>query len=210
KEEKLKSQLEVAIPKVNECLQKFGPTFGEEVWEEVNKAFDCLPIAAVVDGKLFCAHGGIPPSVGGYVVSNYNKDIPCPLPDPGEVGVAWETLWCDPVEYRDVNTEMDVDKEGFGENLKRNTAHVFTPDALEHFLQANGLSHVIRAHEASDTGFEVKQFGKLVTICSSSRYGGKINEPVCCLVDKNKIRMIRIDTATAPATSDTNIVPGAV
>ncbi|XP_065557691.1 uncharacterized protein LOC136025627 [Artemia franciscana] len=105
---------------------------------------------------------------------------------------------------------MDVDKEGFGENLKRNTAHVFTPDALEHFLQANGLSHVIRAHEASDTGFEVKQFGKLVTICSSSRYGGKINEPVCCLVDKNKIRMIRIDTATAPATSDTNIVPGAV
>lgn len=36
----------------SECLQKFGPALGEEVWEAVNAVFDVLPLAAIVDNKV--------------------------------------------------------------------------------------------------------------------------------------------------------------
>jgi hypothetical protein len=33
---------------------------GDDVFWAVNRAFDCLPLAAIVDHELFCVHGGIP------------------------------------------------------------------------------------------------------------------------------------------------------
>lgn len=36
------------------------------MWEEVNQAFDRLPLSAVIDHEIFCIHGGIPRLVGGH------------------------------------------------------------------------------------------------------------------------------------------------
>ena len=35
----------------SECISKFGPAIGEEVWEMTNKVFDAMPIAAIIDKK---------------------------------------------------------------------------------------------------------------------------------------------------------------
>ncbi|CAL1300740.1 unnamed protein product [Larinioides sclopetarius] len=181
-----------------ECLTKFGDRLGTEVWNAVNDCFDVMPLAAVVDGMVFCAHGGIPPPWFGGGLINVINEIPKPLSDPEkESSLAWELMWNDPINMDSVSTPVD-DKQGsmgFLPNMKRGTAHVFTSEALENFLRTNGLSHVIRAHEVQQAGFKVQLNGKLLTVFSSSKYCGGSNEAACILADRLKLRTIRLDTS---------------
>lgn len=41
------------FPTCSECIEKFGEVLGLEVWEATNKAFDTMPIAAVIDEKVW-------------------------------------------------------------------------------------------------------------------------------------------------------------
>jgi diadenosine tetraphosphatase ApaH/serine/threonine PP2A family protein phosphatase len=181
-----------------ECVTKFGDKTGPTVWEAVNTVFDAMPLAAVVDRKVFCAHGGIPPPwIGNGLLRTINS-IPCPLPNPeGQSELAWELLWSDPVHSDQVaNSAVKLtNKTGFGANQRRGTGHVFSEEALNAFLTRNNLSHVVRAHEVQQAGFQVQLGGKLLTVFSSSRYCGGSNEAACILADKCKLRTIRIDTA---------------
>ncbi|KAL5016152.1 hypothetical protein ScPMuIL_005741 [Solemya velum] len=181
-----------------ECITKFGETTGVQVWEAVNECFDVMPIAATIDGKVFCVHGGIPSlEHEGGSIEAINK-VPVPLRDPeDESPLAWEVMWSDPISL-DLLTPENMkdlhDNNGFVFNTRRGTAHFFSCEALMSFLERNGLSHVIRAHEVQEAGFQVQQQGKLLTVFSSSHYCGGSNEAACVLADNHKLRMIRIDT----------------
>jgi len=181
-----------------ECINKFGEDLGGRVWESVNLCFDAMPVAALIDEKIFCVHGGIPPpwELKGRSLRAAINDIPCPLQDPEtESPIAWEILWSDPLPTDAGPIADDGDaKDGFAPNDKRSTAHVFSTQALEAFLSKHRLSHVIRAHEVQQVGFQVQQKGKLLTVFSSSRYCGGANEAACVLADASKLRLIRLDT----------------
>lgn len=183
----------------NECVNKFGEKVGVEIWEAVNKCFDSMPIAATVDDKLFCVHGGIPsPDYGGGFIGCIN-DIPVPLRDPEkESDLAWELMWSDPLNSENQSEEVKSELEaggGFMFNTKRGTASFFSCEALMEFLERNKLSHVVRAHEVQHVGFKVQQGGHLLTVFSSSHYCGSSNEAACVLADNFKLRMIRLDTS---------------
>lgn len=61
------------------------------MWEAINGAFDAMPLAAEVDGKVFCTHGGIPhPDLmptGVTRIADAVNAIPCPLKLERWVGV---------------------------------------------------------------------------------------------------------------------------
>lgn len=181
-----------------ECLTKFGESVGGQLWEAINDCFDVMPIAATVDDKIFCVHGGIPtPERDGGLIDAINK-VPVPLKHAEEESpMAWDIMWSDPVSLDVLTPEIITElkeKSGFIANSRRGTAHFFSCDALLSFLERNGLTHVIRAHEVQEAGFQVQQQGKLLTVFSSSHYCGGSNEAACVLADNYKLRMIRIDT----------------
>ncbi len=42
-----------------ECLERLGDEQGVFVWRRINELFNYLPLAASIEGKILCMHGGI-------------------------------------------------------------------------------------------------------------------------------------------------------
>lgn len=188
-----------------ETCEKFrNQQLGIQVWETLNKTFDLMPVAATIDDQIYCAHGGIPTSAM-RLDELYN--IPSPLPDPeNQSPAAWEILWNDPVstteysEYADLlrkqpgGQQAVANMQGYLPNTKRGTAFFFSEEAVKRFLHLNSLSHIIRAHECVPPGYALHCNGKVITIFSSSHYCGATNDAACILVEREKLRIIRLDT----------------
>eukprot|EP00735_Rhodelphis_limneticus_P014386 TRINITY_DN8408_c0_g1::TRINITY_DN8408_c0_g1_i1::g.29170::m.29170 TRINITY_DN8408_c0_g1::TRINITY_DN8408_c0_g1_i1::g.29170 ORF type:complete len:664 (-),score=135.62,sp/P48726/PP2A1_PARTE/35.74/3e-45,Metallophos/PF00149.23/6.4e-30,WD40_alt/PF14077.1/0.15,WD40_alt/PF14077.1/5.1e+03,DUF605/PF04652.11/6,Pol_alpha_B_N/PF08418.5/6.2e+03,Pol_alpha_B_N/PF08418.5/0.99,MAP65_ASE1/PF03999.7/10 TRINITY_DN8408_c0_g1_i1:341-2332(-) len=177
-----------------QCMQQFGEPLGNRVWEAVNTVFDCLPLAAIVDGKLFCVHGGIPAFPTGATPCDRLKmmtTLPACIPDLSTHQLAEDVLWSDPA---DSTEEPSLDQYGFGFNTHRGGGKFFGNQALDTFLREYGFSHLIRAHEVSKVGIQVTKHARVITIFSSSRYCGMDNQAACILVHHGKIRVIILDT----------------
>lgn len=188
-----------------EVCEKFrNQQLGIQVWETLNKTFDLMPVAATIDDQIFCSHGGIPTSIL-RLDELYN--IPTPLTDPeNHSPAAWEILWNDPIssteysEYADLlrkqpgGQQAVANMQGYLPNTKRGTAFFFSEEAVKRFLHLNGLSFIIRAHECVPPGYALHCNGKVITIFSSSHYCGATNDAACILVEREKLRIIRLDT----------------
>ena len=191
-----------------ECEIKFGATLGTELWEHFNQVFDCMPVCAIVESKIFCAHGGIPYSATS--IEQVERSLPCPMSDPErQCPIAWEILWNDPIterEYEIVSIQQLQQRKlrtsttsllpGYAYNTKRGTGYFYADKAVNTFLTTNGLSHVIRAHEPFPRGFTFHANGRVITVFSCSNYCNGVNDAAVMLIGPDcKIRPVRIDTS---------------
>ena len=44
----------------DEVIRKYG---NANVWKYCVEVFDCLPLSGVIDGNIFCVHGGLSPEI---------------------------------------------------------------------------------------------------------------------------------------------------
>ncbi|KAG9132064.1 hypothetical protein Leryth_022507 [Lithospermum erythrorhizon] len=117
--------------------------------------FCCLPLAHVINEKIFVVHGGLF-SVDGVKLSDI-KQIDR-FREPPEEGLMCELLWSDPQP-----------QPGRGPS-KRGVGVSFGGDVTKKFLQENNLDLVVRSHEVKDEGYEITHDGKLITVFSAPNY----------------------------------------
>mmetsp|Transcript_12572 Transcript_12572/g.14425 ORF Transcript_12572/g.14425 Transcript_12572/m.14425 type:complete len:304 (-) Transcript_12572:190-1101(-) len=138
----------------DECKRRYGV----KLWKTFTDCFNCLPIAAVIESRIFCMHGGISPDISD--LSQIERILrPCSVPD---TGLVCDLLWADP----------DSDVMGWAEN-DRGVSFTFGSDVVNKFNQKHDLDLICRAHQVVQDGYEFFANRKLVTIFSAPNYCGE-------------------------------------
>ncbi|KAK9147378.1 hypothetical protein Scep_006135 [Stephania cephalantha] len=136
----------------DECQRRFN------VWKAFTDCFNCLPVAAVIDDKVLCMHGGLSPDLQSLDQIR-NLARPTDVPD---TGILCDLLWADP----------SIDVKGWGMN-DRGISYTFGPDKVSEFLAKHDLDLICRSHQVVEDGYEFFAEKQLVTIFSAPNFRGE-------------------------------------
>lgn len=136
----------------DECLAKYGTM---TPWKYCAKVFDMLTIAAIINGRVLCVHGGLSPDINTLDqirTIHRNQEIP-------HEGAFCDLMWSDP---EDIDT-WTVSPRGAG--------WYFGSKVTSEFLQVNDLDLICRAHQLVQDGYKFMFEEKtLVTVWSAPNY----------------------------------------
>ncbi|KAK3049830.1 sporulation-induced protein [Extremus antarcticus] len=135
-----------------ECQQKYG---NASVWKSCCQVFDFLALAAIIDGKVLCVHGGLSPEIRTLdqirVVARA-QEIP-------HEGAFCDLVWSDP---EDVET-WAVSPRGAG--------WLFGDKVSSEFNHVNNLQLIARAHQLVNEGYKYHFASQdVVTVWSAPNY----------------------------------------
>jgi len=136
----------------DECKQKYG---NATAWKFCTEVFDCLTLAAIIDGRVLCVHGGLSPDVrtlDQIRIISRDQEIP-------HEGAFCDLMWSDPEEIE----TWAVSPRGAG--------WLFGYKVTNEFVHLNKLDLVCRAHQLVQEGYKFMFDDKnLVTVWSAPNY----------------------------------------
>jgi serine/threonine-protein phosphatase 6 catalytic subunit len=136
----------------DEIMRKYG---NSNPWKYCTEVFDYLGIAALVEGKLLCIHGGLSPDVktiDQIRTIQRCKEIP-------HEGPFCDLMWSDP---------EDIDTWAMS---PRGAGWLFGSKVTKEFNRINDLSLICRAHQLVQDGFKIWfKDQNLVTVWSAPNY----------------------------------------
>ncbi len=140
----------------DECKRRYNV----RLWRNFTELFNYLPVAALIDEKILCMHGGLSPDLRN-ISSISEISRPTDIPDSG---LLCDLLWSDP----------DKEVLEFDEN-DRGVSVVFGEKIVNEFNRRNDLDLIIRAHQVVDDGYEFFAQRQLITIFSAPNYCGEFD-----------------------------------
>jgi len=169
-----------------ECEHKYDIS----VYNAFMETFDMLPVAATINGKFLCVHGGLSPELPNLkAINGINR-----FTEPPREGLLCDLIWSDPLEVKDDgNPKPKKPATPFLHNEVRGCSYFFSFEGAAKFLQKNSLLSIIRAHEAQLEGYKMHKtspatgFPSVITIFSAPNY---------CDVYNNKGAILKFDNST--------------
>jgi diadenosine tetraphosphatase ApaH/serine/threonine PP2A family protein phosphatase len=158
----------------DECVQNYGHG---GIWNLCQDCFDILPLAAVIDNRIFCVHGGLSPElllIEQISLINRQQEIPIS-------GAMTDLLWSDP---EDVGS-WSVSTRGAG--------WLFGATQTNIFCQQNRIDLIARAHQLVMEGYQYKFDEKVITVWSAPNYGYRTGNVASVMkLDSDLNRELRI------------------
>ncbi|KAJ4785561.1 Serine/threonine-protein phosphatase [Rhynchospora pubera] len=140
----------------DECKRRYSV----RLWKIFTDCFNCLPVAALVDERILCMHGGLSPDL--YDLNQIRSLArPSDVPDKG---LLCDLLWSDPCGGL----------RGWGMN-DRGVSYTFGADVVTNFLNKMDLDLICRAHQVVEDGYEFFANRQLVTVFSAPNYCGEFD-----------------------------------
>lgn len=140
----------------DECRIRLGEDaieYENSIFNNVNKVFDWLPMAAVIENRILCLHGGI-----GATLNDINDitRLKRPLEIIHEVQrqehlLVVDILWSDPT---DSDEEKGIQPNNVRDPNQTGNIVKFGPDRVKSFCKKNNIEYIIRAHECVMDGIE--------------------------------------------------------
>ena len=155
-----------------QCIQIYG---NSNPWKYCTDVFDYLNIAAVVENKIFCVHGGLSP---GIQTLDQMRVIDRKVEIPSE-GAFWDLMWSDP---EDIETWSHINPRGPG--------WTFGSRVTEEFNHINGLDLVCRAHQIEMEGYKY-WFPKknLITVWSAPKFLSRCGNTAAILIVNKELKI---------------------
>jgi len=140
----------------DECKRRYNI----KLWKTFTDCFNCLPVSAIIDDKIFCMHGGLSPELSNM---EQLRRIMRPVDVP-DTGLLCDILWSDP----------DTEVQGWGDN-DRGVSFTFGSEIVSNFLRKHDLDLICRAHQVVEDGYEFFAKRQLVTVFSAPNYCGEFD-----------------------------------
>lgn len=176
----------------DECKRRYTV----KLWRIYADCFNCMPVAAVVEDKILCMHGGLSPDLD-HLSQIFDIVRPTDVPDEG---MLCDLLWSDP----------DLGVMGWGYNA-RGVSYTFGHDVIADFLERHDLDIMCRAHQVVEDGYEFQADRQLVTIFSAPNYCGEFDNAGAMMVVREDLvcsfKILRpishkVDNAAKPAVEE--------
>ena len=170
-----------------EINRKYG---NSNCWKLFTEVFDYMAISAIIEGKIFCIHGGLSPSISTVdQIRLINRKMEIPHDGP-----FCDLMWSDPDEISDWVMSC------------RGAGWIFGWKVVKEFNYLNNLDLICRAHQLVNEGYKYMfDLQNLVTVWSAPNYCYRCGNKASILkLDSNLEREFKIFNTIVESINSTN------